>query len=59
MCVNKDQKLKVMISMDLEGVTKVQPADEDFQYLFSVSQANYTHCGPFCRLERVVLMDTR
>lgn len=26
-----------MISMELDGVTEVQPADADFQYMFSVS----------------------
>lgn len=30
-----------MISMELEGVTDVRPADDDFQYLFSVSRETY------------------
>jgi hypothetical protein len=30
------QKLRVLISMELEGVTDVVPADEDYQYHFNV-----------------------
>ncbi|GFZ47448.1 hypothetical protein JCM24511_05192 [Saitozyma sp. JCM 24511] len=29
-------KLRVMISMELEGVTDVRPADDEFEYLFNI-----------------------
>lgn len=32
------QKLRVLISMELEGVTNVQPADDHYEYFFTVSR---------------------
>ncbi|RXK35811.1 hypothetical protein M231_06905 [Tremella mesenterica] len=39
-------KLKVMISMELEGVTEVVPAEEDFQYFFTVMCSNCRETHP-------------
>jgi hypothetical protein len=41
------QKLRVMISMELEGVTDVRPADDEFEYLFNVRKVWSTtaRCG--------------
>lgn len=32
------QKLRVLISMELDGVTNVQPADDYYEYFFTVSR---------------------
>ncbi|EIW67035.1 hypothetical protein TREMEDRAFT_34294 [Tremella mesenterica DSM 1558] len=40
------QKLKVMISMELEGVTEVVPAEEEFQYFFTVMCSNCRETHP-------------
>ena len=31
-----EQKLRLFIAMELDGVTDVQPADDDFEFYFNV-----------------------